>query len=40
MLCTRQKIDCLQALKVREKMEANIKYSSQEVITITEADIP
>ena len=39
MLCTRQKIDCLQALKVGEKIEANIKYSSQ-VITITEADIP
>ena len=36
----KQKIDCLKALKVAEKVEAEIKYSSQEVMMITEAETP
>ena len=39
-LRTGQKFDCLQALKVAEKVEAEIKYSSQEVMMITEAETP
>ena len=39
-LHTEQKVDCLQALKVAEKVEAEIKYSSQEVMMITEAETP
>ena len=38
MLRTRQKIDCLEALKVGEKLEAEIKCSFQEIIMITEAE--
>ena len=39
-LHTEQKVDCLQAQKVAEKVEAEIKYSSQEVMMITEAETP
>ena len=39
-LCTGQKVDSLHALSVAEKVEAEIKYSSQEIMMITEAETP
>ena len=38
MLRTREKIDCLQPLKMGEKLKAKIKCSFQKVIWIAEAD--
>lgn len=32
--------ECLQALKVAEKVETDIKYSSQRIMMITEVETP